>query len=467
MGSTPQNREVETDEESARGVPRNTEAVSEAGEMDPYFRTACGDFLASALDQLQQELALGQAPVRQVCDVWFAGDEGYAREWKTIPDLPLLSARLKGKLLHVPAADVIIEYFKSGKLGSDLFSTPGQSETEQVWNFFLLRFLHTYLINRPTLEFDSESFSAIYLGWERGFYRDTVRSVSMAPLFGFISSVDRVVLEPDLLVRRLTTAERTEFLRYSNGSPLLSDTDIHWLHFGVEASAEVPKSRPVSDQSVRIRQVISMMRLITSHRISTRFIRLSSDPPFLWHAITGGYQSAHQVVVEPMTTPYGFKKNEVDSLTSYWKHLNSFEYSQRERYLLALDRFSSTFEESKVDDQIVDCWIAFETLFDLSVSRGKGQKLASRIAQYIKSTTATDQMRRARKALETSYRVRDFVVHGSRDRRPESAPSMDVLEVGRSTREYLGRALRVSLEEHRLPTYTIYGIDGVVEPDGV
>jgi Apea-like HEPN len=76
----------------------------------------------------------------------------------------------------------------------------------------------------------------------------------------------------------------------------------------------------------------------------------------------------------------------------------------------AVRRFNSMYERSNIEDQLIDCWIAFEALFLADAQQELAYKAGMRIAMFVGDTV--DARLAIREKLKRSYDLRSKIVHG-------------------------------------------------------
>ncbi len=111
---------------------------------------------------------------------------------------------------------------------------------------------------------------------------------------------------------------------------------------------------------------------------------------------------------------------------------------------IALSRFEDSYTRSKLEDRLIDYWIALEALFFALIDKeyvgNMGETIASTISYYLGSTAS--ERRSIYAAMISSHKARGHFVHGQRGKAVES---LDL--VVKKTETYLRQALRKRIKE--------------------
>jgi len=152
---------------------------------------------------------------------------------------------------------------------------------------------------------------------------------------------------------------------------------------------------------------------------------------------------------EPRLDPPGFKYTlNFDGITTLKRILEKTQrinFAKRKSLHLACKRFHRAYEESDIDDQLIDFMIAFEALFL------KGEKAAS-TGQIIAIACSTllgksdEEREEIRQFMIKAYSVRNCIVHGSEYPKPFVKKKYEMNEFVSKIEDYLRESIKKLLD---------------------
>jgi len=189
-----------------------------------------------------------------------------------------------------------------------------------------------------------------------------------------------------------------------------------------------------------IRSIILALRLLKGGWVFGNYvfyIRLSEK-----RGLTGWSQVQN---LNPQT-PVGWMKyvldfEEIPDLKKLLKKIQKVDFSERKSLGLACKRFQRAYEESDVEDQLIDLMIAFEALFL------KGKKSMSQRGEVIAVACSIllgrneKEREEIRNSLTKAYSMRNSIVHGA-----EYKKESDMLEFVAQIEEYLRGSIKKLLD---------------------
>jgi len=326
--------------------------------------------------------------------------------------------------------------------------TPVEAKDHDYWlyQFTCLPFISRYLSEVHSLKFKEEVFNELYEGVEEFCSHPTIRLVHTAPLFYFNmeASDGAVSLPSNLCIRKLTAQERSRLWCRASDSPLWSRQDIYNLRFAAEAIKETSKQYPLYDSKESFITLEALLRLITRQPVAINFVLQRQEPWFNNKASIGSlftWPKTRQQRLMPQFTPVLFNSQHITLLQRLWT--GSLAIGNNTRFALALNRFSSSYDQAKIEDKLLDLWIGLETLFSEGIDRELRYRISLRIAYFLgkKANTRDEVFKRTRE----SYDCRSSIVHGNRF-------EGDINAITKRTENYLAASLKCCLSSKAIPS---------------
>jgi len=153
---------------------------------------------------------------------------------------------------------------------------------------------------------------------------------------------------------------------------------------------------------------------------------------------------------EPRHEFWGFKYalnfDGIPALKEMLEKIQSIDFAKRKSLHLACKRFQRAYEESDVEDQLIDMMIAFEALFL------KGEKAVSPAGQIVATACSIllgkndEEREEIRRFLTKAYSVRNCIVHGSEYQKPIINKEYDIPEFVSKIEDYLRESIKKLLD---------------------
>jgi hypothetical protein len=267
--------------------------------------------------------------------------------------------------------------------------------------------------------FDLEIFNSVYDEIEKFFYSDSVTRKSFAPLLGFNSELEEICLGDGVKIRKIM---KDEILDLWNNSPWFRPLvegnrmsfSVHTpLLYVLELTVKAPKKAPnekvnVPNATLVFNKVINTLRLFKKGWIMYPFTIAKNVSQLALGTFYGRSGSLPDI---PMQLSYELTKDEVEDFKAFYKErgekLNNLK--------IALTRFNETYRregvaERKFEDVLIDCCIAFESLFCKDTQQ-KGEIIAIGASMLLgKDNIEREEINNYLRKL---YQVRNDIVHAS------------------------------------------------------
>jgi len=273
---------------------------------------------------------------------------------------------------------------------------------------------------KKPFRFSSERFESVYDDLEKYFYSDSVVRKSFCPLLGFSSEVEEICLGGGVKIRRISKDEILDLWNHSVWFKALvegneSAFSIHKpLKYLIELSVEARKIRPGEKVEVRsantvFDNVVSALRLFKEGWITYPFVLskyVSRFPSGTSYGRSGALPSI------PMHLSYELSKEKVENFKAFYQEIEG----KLDHTRIALTRFNETYRresvgERKHEDVLIDCCIAFESLFCSEDTRQKGEIISTGASMLLgKDNREREEIR---DYLRKAYQVRNDIVHAS------------------------------------------------------
>lgn len=269
--------------------------------------------------------------------------------------------------------------------------------------------------------FSLERFESVYDEMEKYFYSDSVVRKWFCPLLGFSSEVEEICLGGGVKIRRISKDEILDLWNHSEWFKALVEGNtmafsIHVpLKYLIELSVEAQKIRPGEKVEVRsantvFDNVVSALRLFKEGWITYPFVFSKYVSRF--PSGTTSYGKSGVLPSIPMQLSYELAKEEVKNFKAFYQEIEG----KLDHTRIALTRFNETYRregvsERKHEDVLIDCCIAFESLFCRQDTRQKGEIISIGASMLLgKDNREREEIR---DYLRKAYQVRNDIVHAS------------------------------------------------------
>lgn len=267
--------------------------------------------------------------------------------------------------------------------------------------------------------FDLKIFNSVYDEIEKFFYSDIVIRKSFAPLLGFNSELEEICLGDGVKIRKIM---KDEILDLWNNSPWFRPLvegnrmsfSIHTpLLYLLELTVKAPKKAPnetvnVPNASLVFDKVITTLRLFKKGWIMYPFTIAKNVSQL---ASGTSYGKRGNLPSIPMQLSYDLTKDEAKDFKAFYKERGE----KRNNLKIALTRFNETYRregvgERKFEDVLIDCCIAFESLFCKDTQQ-KGEIIAMGASMLLGKDNS--ERKEINNYLRKLYQVRNDIIHAS------------------------------------------------------
>jgi len=285
-------------------------------------------------------------------------------------------------------------------------------------DIFLKNLLNKLWEVSPSFVFDQQKFDKLYASLEDFLHSRTVEIRVIAPLENLSSSVPRIRLSPELVVRSLSDAEVQRLYRdnvaFRSQYPI---AERRWLpSFAVELQQTHPK--PPGDQEFPgeiVQQWLNAVQVVCS------VLRLFK-PGAIRCSVVEFWQGREEFLGTPFTyavpgppvygRAYEISDADAAGLPELLEQFGQVAWDRNQALQLALSRFNLAGERQRAEDRVLDLMICMEALFLPDGNEELTFRLALRAARFLE---AGDRGKRIElfSNLREAYRVRSAIVHGS------------------------------------------------------
>ena len=311
----------------------------------------------------------------------------------------------------------------------------GQKDYQSIARQLASCFLRQYFRKVRVVPFQEMEFRSLFQllasELQTGFFFPTM----VFPLMNLRISTSPIKIDRTLQIRNIFTEELEEWMNEEKRSlrstfPRLSIPSD--FHCAIE-SLDVPISTETFDQFV------NLLRLLSDSDVFAVFEETRC------RVLHGGHSS---ISIRPGMNPRmgGGKESLLDEnntkrLKKLWRSV--VDGPSRDRVSLALKRWGGAVERLSTEDELVDYWIALESLFAPESSSEIRYRAALRIASFLGEGEGRTKVY---KDVGLSYDFRSAIVHANRGRLANLEKKVTLADITKRTRGYLRQALLKILE---------------------
>lgn len=411
----------------------------------------CRNFFKASLSSLNSYLKQVEEPNYKCIDeAHFFEDGRIGIESRHLPDWGILIANSQNEIKALLEFSSLRTYVAETELKKKfLVDYHGKVISSQVydhwlWQFTFVPLISKYLSTVHGLDYNEVVFNELYTGIEEFCYSPTMLLIYVAPLFYFDikADADNIPLDSDLIIRKLTAQERSRLWSLASDIPLLSRQDTYNLRFAAYVTRQTSKRNPSYNPHEYFIALEALLRLITRQPITINFV-LSYPEPWFDNKGSGlglsSWSKTRQQRLMPQFPRVTFNSGNIESLRRLWKGYT--EIKNNSRFALALNRFSSAYDEANLEDKLLDLWIGCETLYSQRIQQELGYRIALRMAYFL-GKTHKSRGRIFRRAKE-SYKRRSAIVHGNKGKG-------DLSTITKRTENFLAASLKSCLSHRKV-----------------
>lgn len=283
----------------------------------------------------------------------------------------------------------------------------------------IIKTIKNYIIflyqKEQKIVFDKDELEKYANGLEAYFRGDEMIFISKSPLDGFYSNVERIELEKDLSIQRISLNEREElFSRYSHLSNFTRSNLLlneYWL-----INEYIPKEKAMMGINAYAQfideEFLKFLRLFKNGTIGIHHSKSESkywNPEFSWYDGLSSQSFTHVVG----NGNYIIEKDEINQFIDLWTKYRKIDFSRDGALNIAIKRFNDSFTRRDVEDRIIDLMIAFEALFLKEDEKMELTfKLALRTAIFLKNKdVGGDDLFHF---MKVAYNTRSNIIHGAK-----------------------------------------------------
>jgi hypothetical protein len=343
--------------------------------------------------------------------------------------------------------DAMVEVVGAARSDEDVEKTIGWDSdvgvrARTLWKDILEPIMLAYGGERPDWTWDETLALSLIAAWRNGHRATTYAKQTIAPLHNCRGMGDRIEIEPGLVIRRFTDADRVALWRSFGAehfpgpvNPGIADLE-RWC-FVIDCRWELPRRPPLSDEhgAEVVRDTVRALRLHHTGVTGTTIIWTRPDPAHRWRHDTLG-----SGLYAPLGTSPGQFMDRLETQVGphCGKGLRDLLRGLRDaggdqRLDLALSRFDAAYTRHDPGDRLIDLWIAFEALLLPDGRNELSYRSAVRIAQLVGDSPPERQ--EAFELARLSYEKRSKLVHGD-------LKAKELGGIVEKTRELARKALR-------------------------
>lgn len=340
---------------------------------------------------------------------------GYAVGYRYVPDfrrvlntyseqtekLPVVQTAINAL---IDDADLVRQLIKAHRNNIET----SRDDLKSIASFHLSKIAETVLYG--------SDFNPIYDSFENYLYSDSLPYVTIAPLEGFKSEIDKVVFSPSLTINRLSEREVES---YYNSADFLLNTprsSVLWISHDVRNRYDIDKGHHVNvkEQVDIVEQLVTALRLLKAGSVGVNSIWCFTTSSWLG---SGASQPRPNYInyAHGQSKPYILEAKDVAILQSIWQQLREYPYEKWRSVRAALRRLNSSYERIEPEDKLLEYMIGFESILlsGAGDERERGElrfRLALHGAFFL--SIEADGRRRLFRFLKKAYDERSAVVHG-------------------------------------------------------
>lgn len=435
------------------------------------LRTVCEDWLRAAVSFLSdkevpnelEDYEVTTASTAKQCETGVTGETNEAGElWEIrkiiVPDYgSLVSYNLEG-LAQLPEADQVVTVLSEIPAAESILFTndegltvPAPRRKDWLHHEHLFRFVVAYLDRVGPVVFLPEHFEVLFRQFEQLIFApESIEAAVLINVQNLATELPPVPLAPDVYLRGLTQEERKDAVAVFAG---------HGAHpsFVVpEAFLEVRRRVTDTREAALSKVLISAaheaapttllaLRLLKAEAVGPGAVYFRCDNVFLaFPAVPQERLASSQQDLARGNERYLLAEDVAQALPDLYEKAKQLVTDQR--ILLARTRLDDSHSRFRLEDKLVDYWIALETLFAHDGTQELKFRATLRIARLIGESK--EERLQLFEELKASYTLRSDVVHGGD---PGSKKRQGLPEVVDQTGEALRRSLRWCLDHGTSP----------------
>ena len=275
----------------------------------------------------------------------------------------------------------------------------------------LQRLILEITLESGSLKFNEKIFEEYFEKLGDFFTNDKLQFRAVAPLEGFTTDVDEILLDSNLRIFKIPTHKLEELLKNSIYMPIPHFRMLS-LRFGIDRIYETdkiigeriesPSDTPTQETGRIFDEIISALRLFKPGTVGYNFIRTEAVD---WNPTGGG--SIHSgIFTHPYFGVYHLERNEVPDFKEFFKEFNK----NKPKILdIPIRYFNYAHTRERPEDKLIDYMIAFEGLFIKEMAE-LGYRLSLRVAVFLGRNRK--EKGKIVNLMRDAYKLRSKNVHG-------------------------------------------------------
>lgn len=277
-------------------------------------------------------------------------------------------------------------------------------------------FLTEFVEKTKSLDFNETVFNEVHADFENFLLTLETSYKLRAPISGFSMDSEVIILEPSIRIKKMTAEEIGETIDslgyfYSRFEAMSYRYRIE-IDYKAKENAG-PGKNPHVEAIDTIKKIISALRLFKCGDVCSEFYYYF---PVSWTIFARGIASSSNPNVPTrarIKPELKLENSEVEGFKVFWTFykeiilkLNNFLFLNT-----AINRLNFAYDNTRVEDRLIDYMIAFEALF---LKGNEDQELNYRLAlrTAVLLTESSGFREEIFKSMKTAYKLRSLVVHG-------------------------------------------------------
>lgn len=228
-----------------------------------------------------------------------------------------------------------------------------------------------------------------------------------------------IAIGPNVILR-LSSQEDAELLQrfVDFTGRLRNELSVYVLESSIDIDSEPnnpTNSEKQDNLTTNIKNVVTAFRLLKPEFIEANIkIGLSrpNEHELYFNSDHGLYQNFTGFLYwDSSNTLYKLEISELPEVRALAERISAIDFTKRSALRIALDRFEKLYYERYLEDQLIDCMIAFEALLIGKKSRDQGSIIPVAAAMLLGKTE--EERQEITDVMETAYNIRNCIVHGS------------------------------------------------------
>jgi len=315
-------------------------------------------------------------------------------------------------------------------------------------------FLEEIVDKTKSLDFSEPVFNEVYSDFENFLLTMETSYKLHASLADFSMDAEIIELEPGLIIKKMTAEELSETIDCMSPFSFRFDT-LHYryrieVNYKIKEELEASGKNPHEIAISTLKNVITALRMFKCGDVY--------DAPYYYMPVSWAFFirgiASSSIANAPARThikpELKLEKSEIEDFKKFWLFYKEF-LPKRDNFLFlntAISRLDFAYDNSRVEDRLIDYMIAFEALF---LKGNEDQELNYRLA--LRTAVLLGESKESKeevfKNMKTAYKLRSLVVHGKnfdKLKKELEEKHKNVNEFILKIEEYLRKAIKQFLE---------------------